>query len=888
MLDEQIVDRFIGHEREIQFFENWLADTSPNAPWILFMHDALLSPEEKGGVGKTWLLRKFATIVEQHEGVAVVMVDFFNVADRNSAEIARRVADGVHKVYPDWNPKAFDKAFIEYREANRRNQNLNEPLARLYDTLTSDLDALEEQLATEKKCLIIFFDTFELIEQYPVVATLNPKQSFPDTYDFKNIGFVIAGRNGPNWKQANWRGREQQVQDIPIAPFTLEETVVFFNENRRFPQPIQADSQQAKDLYGLTQGRPILVGLVTDVLNYRIITLERLLSTAPLNFEEHIVAKVNELENPVNWVIFFMAHIYHRFNQEMLSWIFEHVIGAQNLIEDVDQKNLWDKVLDLSFVRRAQAGENVTLHDEMRRLVNKYNWPAHEQQRKNYRQELSSSIVAYYDRIIADEVSSRVRQTYTVEQLYHRLFINWDAGIEFFQKAFSRAISTRQNAYARSLLQEVRTFPHTPSTEQEYTLRLNEADLSRREESYHRALQQYRDLELLADTRWFAAHEGQIIYGISNCQLEMSRLNEAMSSFQRALKIYTDLNDQSRIGIILARLGFIHRRLGELDKAAEYYERSMAIHKQLGNLGSYAAALSDRSNVYRLQGKYEEALRKSTIALQIRQREFAKASSGLSEIGVGQSLGSIGHIYLKIGDLPQAQKFFEDAFEIYTRNRYKKGRAIISNRFGQIAVEKSEFDEAMNWFEKGYRAALGIDAESEINSLNKQGTVYIQRGNIAEAIPLFEQARERAKAIPDFYQQVESLVDLADAFEKLGQIERAEQMLQEAEEIAKPYKYDFLLGRIESIRAERAYIACNYQDAFQHFGQYCYDMARFNPVEYEKAVRRTTEQLLKMTGEEFTSRWGQLYTFWQALNLKEEHSHMLYALEDIKETMVVL
>jgi tetratricopeptide (TPR) repeat protein len=880
MSDEQIDNRFIGHEKEIQFFENWLDDTNPDTAWILFLHDKLIAPEEKGGVGKTWLLRKFATIAEQREGVAVVMVDFFNVADRN-AEIARRVAESMQKVYPDWHPDAFNKAFEEYRAANREDQNMNEPLARLYDTLTTDLDALEERLSTDKKRLIVFFDTFELIEQYPVVATLNPQQSFPDTYDFKNIGVVIAGRNAPDWHLANWRGRERQVKDIPIAPFTLDEMVDFINENRSFSQMLQADSREAEELYVLTKGRPILVGLVTDVLNYRIITLDKLLLTAPLNFEEYIVSKINELENPINWVILFMAHAYHRFNQDILFWLFEQ----QHLVEDINIDKLWKKVQNLSFVRRAQSGENITLHDEMRRLVNKYNWRVQEQGGL-YRRELSSGMIKYYDQLIEAEPSSRARQTYTVEQLYHRLFVNWDTGFEFFQRTFSKAISRRQNAYARSLLQEVRSFDHTPSTEQAHTLRLNEADLLRREESYQRALQQYRDLELLADTEWFAAHEGQIIYGISNCQLEMSRLNEAMTSFQRVLKIYTELNDQSRVGVILARLGFIHRRLGELDKAAEYYESSMAIHKSLGHRGSYAAALNDRSNVYRLQGKYEEALRKSTIALQIRQREFAKAGSGISEIGVGQSLGLIGHIYLKIGDLPQAQKFFEDAFEIYTKNRYKKGTAIISNRFGQLAVEKSEFDDAMRWFQQGYRASQGIDAESEINSLNKQGTIYVLRGDITSAVPLFEQARRRASEIPDFYQQVESLIDLADAFEKLGQIEQAEQMLQEAEEIAKPYKYDFLLGRIESIRAERAYLANNYLVSFQHFGQYCYNMARFNPVEYEKAVRRTTEQLLKITGEEFTSRWEQLYTFWQALNLKEDYSHMLYALEDIKDTMV--
>jgi len=143
MLDKQIGNRFIGHEKEIQLFQSWLASTDPDAPWILFMHDALSEPEKKGGVGKTWLLRKCANIAQQHQDIAVVMIDFFNIADRNSAEIAQRIVESLKEVYPDWHPATFEQAFIEYRAANRQNLNMSEPLARLYDTLTSELDILE-------------------------------------------------------------------------------------------------------------------------------------------------------------------------------------------------------------------------------------------------------------------------------------------------------------------------------------------------------------------------------------------------------------------------------------------------------------------------------------------------------------------------------------------------------------------------------------------------------------------------------------------------------------------------------------------------------------------------------------------------------------------------
>jgi len=418
-------------------------------------------------------------------------------------------------------------------------------------------------------------------------------------------------------------------------------------------------------------------------------------------------------------------------------------------------------------------------------------------------------------------------------------------------------------------------------------LQLSEADLLRREENYQQALDIYQALEKLSHTSWFTEHQGQVIYGIGNSYIQMSRPHEAMNYFSKALDIYTVLKDQSRVGTIFSRLGEIHQRLGELDKAAEYYEKSLTIHRKLGNHANYADALNSRGNIYRLQGQYEEALLRSTVAQRIRESEFLEFGGSVSEIGIGLSLSSIGNIYLKIGDLQQSQKFFEDAFEIYNRNRYKKGIAATYNRFGQVAVEKSEFKQAMNYFEKAYRNAVGIDADTEITSLNKQGSVLIQQGNFEEAIPLLEEARKQAQQISSFYQQAESLVDLANAFDKSGQHDKANQMLQEAEEIATPYNYYYLLGLIENIRAERGYLADNYQAAFQKFGKFCYYMERYNPVEYEKAVRKTIKQLLTLHGREFESRWNDLHSFWLALNLQEKSSQMLHELEEVKELMSI-
>src|SRR5436309_264380 len=109
---------FIGREQEIAFLTKWLADV--DAPSIVYIHDALEEMEKKGGIGKTWLLRRFYELVEQqHKNIIPVVMDFFNVLDRDSVIIAERVVQAVRKRYPRWTAEDFDKLLQEYHEAAR-------------------------------------------------------------------------------------------------------------------------------------------------------------------------------------------------------------------------------------------------------------------------------------------------------------------------------------------------------------------------------------------------------------------------------------------------------------------------------------------------------------------------------------------------------------------------------------------------------------------------------------------------------------------------------------------------------------------------------------------------------------------------------------------------
>ena len=206
-------DPFIGRNKEINVFTEWLAD--PHAPRILYFYDALEEPAKKGGIGKTWLLKKCQVITrQQRPDIAIASIDFFAVGDRSGVVVAERIADALQAAFPDWVPTQFLETMAEYRDVNRPESiEVAEVRSAFFKALTTDLRYLDRQLAEKHKTLLVFYDSYELIEQNPEIATLRIAQKFPDNYLFEHMYAVIAGRNVLDWNNPNWKGREQDIPE---------------------------------------------------------------------------------------------------------------------------------------------------------------------------------------------------------------------------------------------------------------------------------------------------------------------------------------------------------------------------------------------------------------------------------------------------------------------------------------------------------------------------------------------------------------------------------------------------------------------------------------------------------------------------------------------------
>lgn len=884
-------EHFIGRAQELRQFERWLQD--PQAPWILYFYDVAAEQEKKGGVGKTWLLRRCAQLAARRSPeFAVIMVDFFSIEDRDRLFLAERVVQTLHTVCPEWTSTAFTDALELYytrkfeRTISRRVTDVSEDetiFTTLAATLVEDIERLNQLLQKQQKTVLVIFDTFEAIEKNPIIAVLRKSQTFPDNYGFSRMKVLLAGRNALNWEHANWKQRQSEVQVVPLSPFSKQEMLDYIDSQAIYNQPPR-EARSIDALYQRTEGRPIMIGLVVDVLNNRILPLEELIEIPPPLFESHLIPQINKLENPTNWVVLFMAHAYQHFHLPLLERILDRVplLGPR---QTIDRATLAARLPQLSFVRKASTSASFVLHDEMRRLVVKYCWEGLDPDRR-LRKDISNCVIAYYQEQLAQLHTARRAdeawfQLCSLIILHHRLFVDPDAGLKFFQALFLEARRGRKRVFARLLFQEVQALAQTLSAARRNEIQLAEAQLFRLEDDPDQALGVLAGIKDTYDLQWYILHYYDILNEQGQCYQVKNQWDEAVRCINECLQAETARGHKLRCATLLNQRGYIARRRGRFTAALADYQRSADLYKETGEVRNYAYVLNNMSNVRRYQGKIEEALLLCKIGWNLRRKIVAQGEA--DELIIGWSLSTLGLIHLSDRNIAEAERYFNEAYDVFLRTNSQRDISIIYNRFGQIQFARGKLDEALKWFVQAQQAAVEASVDYYIASLIWQGRIALAQERWQAAETFFERARLRAQQVGDRYQQVESMIFLAECLRSQDQDVRAQPILEEARLLAAERDFYDLLGRIEREQGEVLYHQGALREAFRHFVIYCHDMVLYNHTEYRIAVQRMIDALGGVLSQDIRDFVNDIIAYWQQHQLAEENPELITVCQGVLE-----
>lgn len=268
------------------------------------------------------------------------------------------------------------------------------------------------------------------------------------------------------------------------------------------------------------------------------------------------------------------------------------------------------------------------------------------------------------------------------------------------------------------------------------------------------------------------------------------------------------------------------RESGKRDEALVDYERAQADFAAQGDEEGMARALAGQGNVYRLQGRYKEAIETCEKILTIESANKSTVASAYRYIGICyghqgqlkrdvlylqdalalfQKLESpfyvanlhldLGVAYSEMGDLTISSMHLQEAQRHWKKlnNTGELARTLNSlgvnlHYQGELAAALETLQEALSTArEAGYRRLEGY-------TLTSLGDVYYDLGDTAQAMEAYEAGLHIAENVYEGFLIVYTLSALAETHRLLGQHEQAAARGRQALELAAQHESPYELG----------------------------------------------------------------------------------------------
>ena len=256
-----------------------------------------------------------------------------------------------------------------------------------------------------------------------------------------------------------------------------------------------------------------------------------------------------------------------------------------------------------------------------------------------------------------------------------------------------------------------------------------------------------------------------------------ARYDEAAKCFELALKSAQEKDGGVNYNAALAlnNLGYIASVNNDDSLALSYYERSLAIRKELyGEKNTrYARAMANIAQVYLHMGEVDKAL-----DYQLRSLEIEKAQSEPNAGHIGGTLINIGSSYDYMGDNDKAEDYYRQAVDILDDEEGEEAYlALAYNNLGFLYNKMGKYAEGLPYL----AVALGLQEEyfgenhpDVAISLNNIGYSYHKQADYEHGLEYYRKALEIRRSVKSSSPEVaESLSNIGCIYEDMGEYDKA-------------------------------------------------------------------------------------------------------------------
>ncbi|WP_421656669.1 CHAT domain-containing protein [Leptothermofonsia sp. ETS-13] len=262
-------------------------------------------------------------------------------------------------------------------------------------------------------------------------------------------------------------------------------------------------------------------------------------------------------------------------------------------------------------------------------------------------------------------------------------------------------------------------------------------------------------------------------------QYQTGQLETAVKSWQQALVLFRQAQDQAGEGMVLANLGAVYIRLERYREAIPLLESYLPIAQSLNDKQGEAQALGNLGIAYEALGNYGSAI--------ATQKQAGKLMLALGDRrSLGQVLLNLGNTFEAVGDYDNAKAAYQQSLKIARKMGDRIGEGIALGNLGAVYANLGQTKEAIAAHEQSLKLARAIpNPSSEASALINLGSTYHSLGNQTQALSYYQQALKVAQMAQDHRREGEALGGLGLIYEDQKQYPQAIDFFQKSLAIAR-------------------------------------------------------------------------------------------------------
>jgi tetratricopeptide (TPR) repeat protein len=236
---------------------------------------------------------------------------------------------------------------------------------------------------------------------------------------------------------------------------------------------------------------------------------------------------------------------------------------------------------------------------------------------------------------------------------------------------------------------------------------------------------------------------------------ERGRLDKAEDWYRKSLTIKENLGDRPGMAISYQQLGVIAQIRGQLDEAEDWYRKSLTIEEDISDRPGMAISYHQLGVIAQARGQLDEAedwYRKSlTIEEDIGDRP-----------GAASTYHQLGRVAQERGQLDEAEDWYRRSLTIEEDIGDRPGMASTYHQLGVIAQIRGQLDEAEDW----YRKSLTIG--DTLGDRPGAASTYHQLGRVAQIRGQLDEAEDWYRKSLTIEEDIGSPPGLARSYGQLG------------------------------------------------------------------------------------------------------------------------